>query len=282
MTIVEKDCFVNNIRLHVVEAGAPAGKVLLFLHGFPEFWYGWRKQIQFFAEKGFRVIVPDQRGYNSSSKPTGVKAYTLEHLVADVVALIQQTANEKVYLVGHDWGGAVAWAVAILYPKLLEKLIILNMPHPKVMKRNLQKNPKQMLRSWYAGFFQMPLLPELCCSAFHYSLLEKSMAGTALKNAFSEGELGHYKRAWEQLGALNSMINWYRAYKYSKLNLAADVQVPTLMLWGKRDKFLGAEMASESIRKCVNGQLLLLEGTTHWLHHERPEQVNNAIYQFIV
>lgn len=281
MVIQEKVYAVNGVSLHVAEAGEQAGKVILFLHGFPEFWYGWRKQLTYFAGKGFRAVAPDQRGYNRSSKLAGVRAYTIEKLTGDIAALIRQLTHHKVYMAGHDWGGAVAWAMAMHYPELLEKLIILNMPHPQVMEEHLKHNPKQMLKSWYAGFFQLPLLPELVSSAFDFKLLEQSMRSSSKKGTFSEEDIVHYKVAWQQPQALSGMINWYRAYKYNKLNLAEDVTVPTLLIWGKKDTFLSHEMAQPSIARCKNGQLVFLDGATHWLHHEQPDEVNRLMDAFI-
>ncbi|MFD3001666.1 alpha/beta fold hydrolase [Pontibacter toksunensis] len=272
---------VNGIRLHVVEAGDPEGEVLLFLHGFPEFWYGWRKQIPFFVAKGYRVVVPDQRGYNLSSKPPDVKAYTLSHLTADIAALIQQVIARKVYLVGHDWGGAVAWTMAQYYPGLLEKLIILNMPHLKVMHHELRTNPTQFLRSWYAGFFQIPVLPEAFSRVFNFKVLERSVTLSAKAGAFSEAEIARYKAAWQQPQALTAMINWYRAYKYNKLDVTREVTVPTLLIWGMKDTFLNHTMAQPSIEKCTDGQLKFMYDATHWLHHEKPDEVNRLILDFI-
>ncbi|WP_162054315.1 alpha/beta fold hydrolase [Pontibacter pamirensis] len=281
MEIRDKYYTVNGIRLHVAEAGNPEGPVLLFLHGFPEFWYGWRKQLGFFAAKGFWVLAPDQRGYNTSSKPSGVKAYTISQLTTDIADLIQQVISRKVYLVGHDWGGAVAWAVAQHYPNLLEKLIILNMPHPEVMHQELRTNPKQLLMSWYTGFFQLPMLPEAYCRAFNFKALEKSMMLTANEGTFSKAEIKCYKVAWQQPQALTTMINWYRAYKYKTLYVSREVTVPTLMLWGRKDTFLSDTMAQPSIAKCTNGQLVFMDNATHWLHHEKPDEVNSFIYEFI-
>ncbi len=221
MEIGSKFYEINGIILHAAIAGPPEGKVMLFLHGFPEFSLGWKKQLEFFAEKGFRVIAPDQRGYNLSSKPKGIKAYRIESLVADVVALIRQVSTQKIILVGHDWGGAIAWEVAGQHPELIEKLIILNMPHLKVMNDTLKSNPRQLLRSWYFGFFQIPYLPEWFLSLVNFKMLERSMVRSANKNTFSKLEMAQYKTAWRNPSAVKSMINWYRAYKYSKPALNA-------------------------------------------------------------
>lgn len=271
---------VNGINLHTVTAGNPEGKVMLLLHGFPEYSLGWKKQIGFFAEKGFRVIAPDQRGYNLSSKPKGVKAYRMETLVADIVALIKQLSTQKIILAGHDWGGAIAWEVAGQYPELIEKLVILNMPHLKVMRETLKTSPKQLFRSWYAGFFQVPLLPEWLLRLFNFKILENSMVKSANKNTFSRQEIAGYKSAWCQPGAVKAMVNWYRAYKYSKPQLKR-INLPTLILWGEKDKFLLPEMAEKSSYLCSKGKLIMIEGATHWLHHEKAAKVNQLILNFL-
>jgi len=281
MPATENFYTVNNIQLHVAEAGDPAGKVILFLHGFPEFWYGWHQQLSSFSKHGFRAVAPDQRGYNLSSKPPGVKAYTLNHLTADMAALIKQLTAEKIILVGHDWGGGVAWAMAQKYPDLIEKMIILNMPHLDVFKAHLRKSPKQAFKSWYTGFFQIPRLPELAISAFHFKLLQRSMVKSALPHTFSPIDVARYKLAWRQPGALTAMINWYRAYKYHTAAAAGQILVPTLLIWGKKDYFLEEEMAQPSIDKCRHGRLEFVPDATHWLHHEKPEQVNQLILGFI-
>ncbi|WP_115375748.1 alpha/beta fold hydrolase [Adhaeribacter pallidiroseus] len=281
MTLTQKIYAVNNVQLQVTTAGAANQPLLLFLHGFPEIGLSWRQQLLFFAEQGFYAVAPDQRGYNRSSKPQKVKAYTLTHLTADIAALIRQLTTGQVYLVGHDWGGAVAWAMAQHYPELIHKLIILNMPHPVVLHEHLKNSGRQRLRSWYVGFFQVPFLPEWLCRAFHFKILESSVVQTAWPHTFSRQTLALYKKAWQQPGALRSMINWYRAYKYDPLTGKDKINVPTLLIWGKQDKFLSAAMAQPSIDQCRDGRLEFLDKATHWLHHEQPDVVNNLILDFI-
>ena len=269
------------VTLHVARAGEKTGETLLLLHGFPEYWFGWHKQLSFFAAQGYDVVAPDQRGYNLSSKPAQVAAYTLEKLTADIVYLIKQLGKEKVVLVGHDWGGVVAWAIAMHFPEMLHQLVILNMPHPAVLLKHLKSNPKQLLRSWYTAAFQLPVLPEWTLKALNYRLLKKAMTGTARPGTFTDEEIATYQAAWQQPGALTGMLHWYRAFKHTKLHLNLDVSVPTFMLWGKKDTALGAEMAAPSIARCVNGKLVFLEEATHWLHHEQPDIVNQEILNFI-
>ena len=150
----------NGINIHAVEAGPSDGPLLILLHGFPEFWYGWRKQINHFAGSGYHVVVPDQRGYNLSDKPKGVSAYGLDDLSADVAGIIDHFGSEKAYLAGHDWGGVAAWWTAVKYPEKLEKLAILNVPHPVVMRKHIKTSKAQRKKSWYVFFFQIPRLPE--------------------------------------------------------------------------------------------------------------------------
>jgi epoxide hydrolase 4 len=272
---------VNGIEMHVVETGQAGGPVLLFLHGFPEFWWGWRQQMAHFADLGYRVIVPDQRGYNYSSKPRRLKAYGMRQLSDDIAELIKQLGNAPVHLIGHDWGGAVAWAVALRYPQLLEKLIILNMPHPQVLRQAFQKIPKQLLKSWYIGFFQLPLLPEKLLRFHNFALLEQSMLRSAHRGTFSPQDMEHYKRAWQQPGALTAMLNWYRAALQGTLHLSGPITTPTLLIWGRQDRALSHELAAPSIAQCEQGQLVMLDDATHWLQHEKPGEVNELIQHFI-
>ncbi|WP_066833569.1 alpha/beta fold hydrolase [Rufibacter ruber] len=272
---------VNHVQLNVWEAGNPADPAILFLHGFPEFGKGWHRQLQYFSTRGWHAVAPDQRGYHLSSKPTEAGAYTTDLLTKDIADLIPQISRGTVVLVGHDWGGAVAWNLALTHPHLLEKLVVLNMPHPQTMHHHLTHNPQQMLRSWYTGFFQLTWLPEQVNRAFDFKFLESALTGTALPGTFPPEVLQEYKQAWAQPGAIEAMLNWYRAYKHNPMQANHTITTPTLLLWGKKDKFLGTEMAQPSMAHCQNGQLVFLENATHWLHHEQPEQVSQLITAFI-
>ena len=272
---------VNGLQLHVGHAGLENKKLMVMLHGFPEFSYGWKHQAEFFAARGYHVVIPDQRGYNLSDKPKGVAAYRLVNLVEDIAALISSLTNEKVVLVGHDWGGAVAWSLAQHKQGLVEKLIILNMPHLHVMRQHLKSNPKQLLKSWYAAFFQLPVLPEKLCSAFKFRWMKLSMTKSANPGTFSEEELLRYRESWRQPYALTAMINWYRAFRMNKLKINLDVLIPTLIVWGRNDAFLNEKMAEDSLARCPNGRLVMLDEATHWLHHEKPDAVNTHILSFL-
>ncbi|HEY6943687.1 MAG TPA: alpha/beta hydrolase [Candidatus Acidoferrum sp.] len=271
----------STVRLHTVTAGPQDGPVVLLLHGFPEFWYGWRKQIEPLAAAGFRVIVPDQRGYNLSSKPRDVAWYALTELVADVIAIADQLGQQKIFLAGHDWGAAVAWSTALLHPERIAKLAIVNVPHPSVMRRFLNTRLRQMLRSWYILFFQSPWLPEALFSAFDFRFGARALLSSSRPGTFSEEDLTQYRAAWSQPGALTAMINWYRAAMRYRTRFAdRTVRVPTRILWGERDRFLMPEMAHESLRYCANGELFTFAEASHWLQHEEPEEVSQHLLKF--
>jgi len=274
----------NDITLHVVQAGPAAGEVVVLLHGFPEFWYGWRHQIPFLAEAGYRVWAPDQRGYNLSDRPRAVGAYNLDLLAADVAGLIEASGRERVYVVGHDWGAAVAWWVALKYPELLKKLVILNVPHPVVMKRYARTHFRQMLKSWYILFFQLPWLPERLLGEDGFEVATEMLKATSRQGSFSEAELAQYRRAWDRPHALRGMINWYRALFRTPQTERMDslrVTVPTLIIWGRHDVALEWEMARLSLEMCDDGHLETLEEATHWVQHDEPHRVNELIQGFL-
>lgn len=277
---------VGDIKVHVVIAGNPDGEPIFLLHGFPEFWYGWRHQIPYLVEQGYRVIVPDQRGYNLSDKPKGVNNYTIDILAQDVVNLASALGYEKINLVGHDWGALVAWWVATLFPDKLKKLAILNVPYPTVLiEQWAQGNLLQMFKSWYIGFFQLNLIPETLLSLGDYSVFEQSIRKSALPTTFSDEDIEAYRRAWSQPNAVTSMINWYRAIARSgmenDLQKKRQITTPTLMLWGEKDKFLGKELAQPSIELCLDGELIFYPNATHWLQHDAAESVNQELHRFI-
>jgi epoxide hydrolase 4 len=272
---------LKDIRLHAVMAGPTDGPIVILLHGFPEFWYGWRRQIEALADAGFRVIVPDQRGYNLSSKPNGVAAYALTELVSDVVAIADQLGQPKVFLAGHDWGAAVAWSAAILHPERIAKLVVLNVPHPSVMRKFLSTRPRQLLRSWYMFCFQLPWLPEVLFAADDHRAGVRALVDSSRAGTFSEEDLAQYRAAWTQPGALTGMINWYRAlFRVRTKFQDPTVRVPTCILWGESDAFLLAEMARESLRYCTNGELFTFPNATHWVHHEETARVSELLIEF--
>lgn len=273
----------NGIKLHVVSAGPKDSKPVFLLHGFPEFWYGWRHQIDHLAGRGFRVHAPDQRGYNYSAKPKDIPAYRLDELAADVTGLFDALDCEQAAVVGHDWGAAVAWWLAIQHPHRLSRLGILNVPHPAVMLDTLKQNPEQRKRSWYIGFFQIPWLPEnLLAWLNRRGKLAPALAASARPGSFSADEQAKYQRAWAQPGVWTATINWYRALIQNQMtDVSARVSVPTLMIWGKQDSALVPAMAQSSIERCDKGRLVMIEDATHWVQHDAAGQVNQLLYDFL-
>jgi epoxide hydrolase 4 len=269
------------VELRAIAAGPQEGPVVVLLHGFPEFWYGWHRQIELLAAAGFRVVVPDQRGYNLSSKPSSVASYALTELVSDVIAIADQLGQQRIFLAGHDWGAAVAWSTALLHPQRIAKLAILNVPHPSVMRKFLNTRLRQFLRSWYIFFFQLPVLPEAVFSAFNFRVGAGSLLRSSRPGTFSEDDLAQYRAAWSQPGALTSMINWYRAlFRHRTKFEDRTVHVPTRILWGERDAFLLSEMAQESLRYCTDAELFTFADATHWLQHEEPARVSQLLIDF--
>jgi len=267
----------NGVTLHAVAAGPEDGPLVLLLHGFPEFWYGWRRQIPALAAAGFRVLAPDQRGYNLSDRPRALSAYSLDALANDALGLIDASGRERVYLVGHDWGAMVAWWVALIAPHRVQRLAILNVPHPTVAYRALRTSPEQMLRSTYAAFFQLPRLPEafLRRGGAAWMLRASSRPGT-----FTRADLTCYREAWSRPGALTAMLNWYRAaLRYPFRPPMERVQPPTLILWGRHDTALRWQSALESLKLCEQGELIYYPAS-HWVQHEMAEQVSRELLGF--
>ncbi len=273
----------NGITLHVVQAGPQEGPLVILLHGFPEFWYGWRHQIPDLVEKGYRVWVPDQRGYNLSDKPKGIRAYTLDQTSADVAGLIDAAEREKAYLVGHDWGAAVAWWTAMKYRERLEKLVILNVPHPIVSARTIGRHPEQTRKSWYIFYFQIPWLPEALLRTGNWGPAVQSLRNSSRLGTFSDADFEEYRKAWSQPGAITAMINWYRAVIRVRPPTPPNTRIstPTTIIWGAKDPFIIREAAQMSLEFCDNARLEYIEDATHWVQHEEPQRVNDLMGGFL-
>ncbi|MFB6095883.1 MAG: alpha/beta fold hydrolase [Haloferacaceae archaeon] len=269
---------VGDVRLHAVLAGPDDGPLAVLLHGFPECWYGWHRQIRPLVEAGYRVAVPDQRGYNRSDKPEGVSAYGLDRLAGDVVGLLDALGRERAHLVGHDWGAAVAWWTALHRPDRLATLAAVNVPHPSVMARHLRHDWGQRLRSWYFLYLQVPALPERLARVGDYAPLVRTMRTSSNPGTFSATDFRRYRRAWRQPGALTASMNWYRAVGRQRPRPAREiVTVPTVVLWGVGDRFLETAMARESAVLCDDGRVRFVDGATHWVQHERPGLVADEL-----
>lgn len=268
----------NGVTLHVAQAGPEDGPLIILLHGFPEFWYSWRRQSPALAGAGFRVWAPDQRGYNLSEKPRGVRNYDLDTLSRDVVGLIDAAGAAKAHVAGHDWGAAVAWWLGMNRPDRLRKLAIMNLPHPAVFLSFLRAHPTQMLKSWYMLFFQAPYLPELFVRKVGKLIARRG----SRPGAFSEEDLERYQEAWDRRGAMTAMIDWYRAAaRRGGYRSVSDptVRVPTLMIWGEDDPVLDRRMAEPSVGLAEEGRLVRLPGITHWVQNEAPERVNRLLIE---
>lgn len=273
----------NGIRLHIAAAGPEEGELVVLLHGFPEFSYGFHHQMEALAVQGYRVVAPDQRGYNLSDKPERIEDYTIDKLRDDIVGLIEAFGETSAFIVGHDWGGAVAWHLAASKPEYVKKLIAINIPYPAAMPRVMMKNPLQWVKSSYMAFFQLPEVPEKLMAANDFESMKQAVKGTARPNAFTEQELDRYRAAWSQPGALTGMLNWYRALRKGSLNQVPKkpIEIPVRILWGIGDQFLSPMLAKESLEFCENAELVWIGEATHWVHHEQPVIVNQLIKEFL-
>ncbi len=280
---------VNGIRLHYVTAGN--GPLVLFLHGFPEFWYAWRDQMRALAPD-YQAVAVDMRGYNLSDKPKDEDAYRMDHLVADVRALVGALGHERCALVGHDWGGVVAWAVAMAHPEIVERLIIINAPHPAIFARELTENPAQQQASQYMHYFRGPDAEAAMLANDCQWLVDGVLQP---KDAFTDEDVAAYRAAWRQPGAIAGGLNYYRAAKIGPPRndreaggmkafgkaVAQRVPMPTLVIWGGADPFLltgnlnGLEAFVPRLRVAR-----IPEGT-HWVIHEQPERINGLLRDFL-
>jgi pimeloyl-ACP methyl ester carboxylesterase len=272
----------NGLRLYVVEAGE--GPPVLFLHGFPEFWYSWRHQLTALAAAGYQAIAPDLRGYNRSEKPEGISGYRTRELVADVVGLIKHIGSSPLVLVGHDWGGIVAWRVAALHPELLSGLVILNSPHPTAFRTELLRNPLQVARSYYALLFQLPRLPERVLELGDFALLARALRTQPRRpSAFTSADIELYKQTWRD-GGLRAPLHYYRAalrYPGDLLDLPHHVDVPTRIVWGAHDPYLSSRLAPRSSRWAAESSVHMLAGASHWVQNDAPEEVTAQLLDFL-
>lgn len=269
---------LSEVRLHYVEAGE--GPLVVLLHGFPDFWYGWRHQIPALVRAGFRVVAPDLRGYNLSSRPEAVEAYALRRLAADVRELVADRGESEASIAGHDWGGVVAWATAAWHPETVRSLAILNVPHPRRMYEGL-RTLAQLRRSWYIVFFQLPGLPERRLAAAGYRDLRRAIELDAPPGALEPGDVERYLEAWRRPGALGAMVNYYRAAGRALGGRLPPIAAPTLVIWGERDRYLGAELA-EPHQRDVPGlrAVVRLPDTSHWVMRDEPERVSTLLAEF--
>lgn len=270
----------NGVKLHYVTQGE--GPLMLMLHGFPEFWYSWRHQIAEFAHD-FKVVALDLRGYNDSDKPQDKSAYVMAEFILDVEGVIKGLGYEKCVLVGHDWGGAIAWSFAYAHPEMVERLIVLNIPHPAKFAQGL-RTAQQLLRSSYIFLFQLPWLPELLVQALDYQALENAFKGMAVnKSAFTPADIDAYKDAAAKRGALTAALNYYR--NVGQQGILNDnwgvLEVPTLMIWGENDTALGKELTYGTEAYVRDFRIKYIPNCSHWVQQEQPQLVNQYMREFL-
>jgi pimeloyl-ACP methyl ester carboxylesterase len=269
----------DGVKLHYVEAGE--GPLVVLLHGFPEFWFSWRLQIAPLAAAGFRVVAPDLRGYNLSSRPEGVDAYGADKLAADIRGLIQSLGAESACVAGHDFGGTVAWALAMAHPEVVERLAILNAAHPRKLNDGL-KHPNQLRKLWYFFFFQPPGLPERVVRARNWRFFRRYQRDA--QPPYTAEETERYVESWSQPGAATAIINLYRAAVRQSKQAQAQLRpiaAPTLVIWGQRDRYLGPQLAEPSREDVPQlDRVERLDKASHWVHHDEAERVTQLLTDF--
>jgi pimeloyl-ACP methyl ester carboxylesterase len=275
---------LEQVRLHYVEAGPDDGPLVVLLHGFPEFWYSWRHQLAVLPAHGYRVVAPDLRGYNRSDKPSGVRNYAVETLAADVEQLIDALGADRATIVGHDWGGFVAWWFAMLHPSRLERLCVMNCPHPG-HALTMMSDPAQLRRSWYMMMFQVPRLPERRLRANDFAAMRKLFRTDPERpGAFSESDIDRYVDA---LGGASGQaaINYYRAFlrrnPFAVRKLLRPIDAPTQIIWGAKDKHLGLEYAEPPAKWVWDVRVALIEDASHWVQVDAPQRVNELLLDFL-
>lgn len=274
---------VNGLHLHyVIQGNGP--ELVVLLHGWPEFWYSWRYQLPVLAEK-YTVVAPDLRGFNLSGKPEGVENYRTQYVIKDIYELVQHLGFNECMIVGHDWGGAVAWHFATAYPEMTKKLAILNCPHPKIMLNNLIFNPKQLSKSWYMMGFQIPVLPELILSQMLEKFYKANLQGWLYnKENVSDKDLKLYVQAYREKDALTTSINYYRAalrFGIDPILKKQKVKAPTRVIWGKNDRALGTEL-NDKLHEVVDAkhEVFYIDNCSHWTQVDHPEKVNQLLLEF--
>ena len=276
----------NGLRFHVATCGE-GDRLALCLHGFPECWYSWRHQLPLLAQLGYRAWAPDLRGYGESDRPGRREDYAIEMLMADVAGLIDASAARSTILLAHDWGGVIAWYVAMRRLRALERLIIMNLPHPGVMER-VMRTRRQLARSWYVFFFQIPRLPEALLRARNYRAIGDAFRNMAIdKSRFPEEVLRIYRENAARPGALTAMLNYYRAFvrggggrRQQRLGYPV-IDTPTLMIWGEHDTALGKETTYGTEAFVPNLTLRYLPNVSHWVQQEAPETVNAILKEWL-
>lgn len=267
---------INGIRMHYAEAGS--GELVILLHGFPESWYSWRHQIEALARQ-YHVVAPDQRGYNETERTPPYDTGTLED---DILALITYLGEPGAHIVGHDWGGAIAWLLALEHPDVVRSLAVCNLPHPAIFEKAIRR-PRQLLRSWYMLFFQLPWLPEWLLSSANYQRLAKGMIGQCRPGTFTREDIRYFLAGWRRYG-LRGGLGWYRAllrHPRPLPNPVPLIRVPVTLIWGEADSFLGKELVEGTDEYVHDLAVHMLPATSHWVQQEEPEKVNALLLEHL-
>jgi epoxide hydrolase 4 len=271
------------VQLHVARAGE--GPAVILLHGFPENWRSWKHQVPALAAAGFSVLAPDLRGYNESERPAERSAYHLRHLVADVAALVRASGRARAHIVGHDWGGILAWTFAGVHPELLDKLVILNAPHLRLYIEQVRQPSRQTLRAWYVLFFRIPRLAERVLAARDFAAVRDMFRRMPKRPAFTDRDIDEYVAALARPAALTAALNWYRENLASRdaveLARASRVSADTLVVWGERDPALGVELLDGLERVAPRVRVHRIPDASHWVQNEAPDDVNQALIDFL-
>ena len=270
----------NGLSFNVATCGS-GDRLALCLHGFPESSFAWRAQLPLFARLGYRAWAPDLRGYGKTSRPVGVGEYTMDKLLSDVAALIDASGSREVLLVGHDWGGVIAWCFADSGLRPLQRLIVMNGPHPACFERGL-RTWKQLRMSWYMFFFQIPWLPEALLGARGAQAVGRAFRDAAIdKSRFPDDVTRVYRDNAAEPGALTAMLNYYRALFRGFAALSKQrfrqIAVPTLLIWGEADLALGKELTFDMGQYVKDLTIRYLPNVSHWVQQEAPEKVNRIV-----
>lgn len=272
----------NGIRMHYVSEGE--GPLVVLLHGFPEFWYAWRHQIPALAAAGFRVVAPDLRGFGETDKPLGWQQYTMTRLTADIAGLLDALGAEKAHIVGHDWGASLAWAFAMHRPERVDRLAIMNGPHPVRFMAAL-RNPRQLSRSWYMFAFQLPGLPERLMQRDHWRALRDTFTTDPRPGAFTAEDIERYVAAAEGANGLHGGVNYYRAaLREGAAGLLAQprrIDAPTLVIWGDQDRYVLPELATPDPEWVPNCRVEHIADASHWVMSDAPEAVSRVLIGFL-
>jgi epoxide hydrolase 4 len=286
----EKFRLPSGLNMRVARCGPTDAPLVVMLHGFPECWYSWRHQMRALSDS-FDCVAPEMRGYGETDAPRGKVNYTLDKLVGDVAELVAALGRKRAVIIGHDWGGGVAWATALMRPEIVERLVVMNCPHLKRFGEELRRNPRQMLRSWYMLFFQLPMLPEALFRARNFAILDRSMRDNAVqKDTFSDADMEHFRAAFRKRYSITAAINYYRAnLRAGFMSRSGEsdwrdrkISAPTLVIWGEQDFALGKELTF-GMEPLFSGDFAIkyIADAGHWVQQEKPALVNQYLGEFL-